>query len=342
MIQASEESIDYLWLTFTSGGCDTQQVVLQRDRKEVVPSYCAACKQRSADFSRDSEGFFNCAVQTQVMLVQEPKSATGPVRDTAGTIEILVRNDLVNKIAPGTDVMCVGVLRTQVEGGGADRRYSLYLDVVDLQWNDDTDEKNFDYSAGDFAIVERMRREGNPLKLLVHSLCPKIVGQEMVKAAVLLGLFSCTPREYAGRRREAHVLLVGDPGLGKSEVLEACATVSPRGIFVSSNSCTSRGLTATMGHDSAHKSSVEAGALVMADQGVSDRTTRPRRQSPTECSPLPGVLRRRAGQDRGEHRRAPGRDGGPDRECVQGRGDQQAAGQDSHPGGSESGGRPLQ
>lgn len=38
-----------------------------------------------------------------------------------------------------------------------------------------------------------------------------------------------------GKRSEIHVLVVGDPGLGKSLLIQSCSNVSPRGIFVCGN-----------------------------------------------------------------------------------------------------------
>eukprot|EP00972_Heterocapsa_arctica_P075109 11082399-Heterocapsa_arctica.AAC.1 len=51
------------------------------------------------------------------------------------------------------------------------------------------------------------------------------------------------------RRGDIHVLLLGDPGLGKSELLRAVAKLSPRGIYVSGNSSSMAGLTASVIRD---------------------------------------------------------------------------------------------
>lgn len=69
---------------------------------------------------------------------------------------------------------------------------------------------------------------------MVHSLCPNIFGYDIVKAGLLLALFGGTKSETF--RAESHFLMVGDPGLGKSQMLQACSNVTPRGeitIFVS-------------------------------------------------------------------------------------------------------------
>jgi DNA helicase MCM8 len=51
----------------------------------------------------------------------------------------------------------------------------------------------------------------------------------MVKAGLLLALLGGSPREPGSGRSDAHVLVVGDPGLGKSQMLHAVANVAPRG-----------------------------------------------------------------------------------------------------------------
>lgn len=67
--------------------------------------------------------------------------------------------------------------------------------------------------------------EGDQLRLLVHSLCPSIFGHELVKAGLLLSLFGGGRKASSSQadmalRGDIHVLLVGDPGLGKSQLLQ--------------------------------------------------------------------------------------------------------------------------
>ena len=63
------------------------------------------------------------------------------------------------------------------------------------------------------------------------------------------------------------MLIVGDPGLGKSQMIRAAAAVHPRGIYVCGTTSTQAGLTVTMVKDpQTGDSALEAGALVLADQ----------------------------------------------------------------------------
>ena len=72
-------------------------------------------------------------------------------------------------------------------------------------------------------------------------------------------------------RSDIHVLVVGDPGLGKSQLLRAAAAVAPRSVFISGNTATTAGLTVAVSREGGGKDgdmAIEAGALILADQGV--------------------------------------------------------------------------
>ena len=101
-------------------------------------------------------------------------------------------------------------------------------------------------------------------------MCPTVFGHNMVKAGLLLGMFGGTVRSdrVVPERAEPHILVVGDPGLGKSQMLTAAANMAPRGIFVSGKTSTAVGLTMTMTREARSDLSLQAGALVLADQGV--------------------------------------------------------------------------
>lgn len=62
-------------------------------------------------------------------------------------------------------------------------------------------------------------------------MCPLICGRECPKAGLILALMGATKTSETDfiNRNECHILIVGDPGLGKSQMLKACADVAPRG-----------------------------------------------------------------------------------------------------------------
>jgi DNA helicase MCM8 len=109
--------------------------------------------------------------------------------------------------------------------------------------------------------------------LIVNSFSPAIFGHEMVKAGILFALFggrrrSKTALDRTAIRSDPHVLVVGDPGLGKSQMLSAAVKVAPRGVYVCGSSGVSTGgLTVTLVRGSGSDFALEAGALVLGDQG---------------------------------------------------------------------------
>lgn len=128
-------------------------------------------------------------------------------------------------------------------------------------------------------VIREVVREKDPFAFLVGSAVPSIYGHELVKAGMLLSLFGGSPKERAGSgencstgtvsiRRDIHCLVVGDPGLGKSQMLKAVSNIAPRGVYVCGNTSTTAGLTVTVVREASGDFALEAGALVLGDRGV--------------------------------------------------------------------------
>ena len=106
----------------------------------------------------------------------------------------------------------------------------------------------FDFTLLDYSTVQEIYALKTELfKVLVASLCPSIYGHEEVKAGLLLSLFggsvkfSANAKNKVPVRGDPHILVVGDPGLGKSQMLTSCASVAPRGVLVTATGVTSAG-----------------------------------------------------------------------------------------------------
>jgi replicative DNA helicase Mcm len=94
-----------------------------------------------------------------------------------------------------------------------------------------------------------------------------------VKEAIALQLFGGIMKEMpdgSHLRGDIHILLIGDPGIAKSQLLRYVVKLSPRAIYTSGQSSTSAGLTATAVKDEFGDGrwTLEAGALVLADMGI--------------------------------------------------------------------------
>ena len=112
-------------------------------------------------------------------------------------------------------------------------------------------------------IVERIR----------DSISPTIYGMEWEKRALALQQFGGVHKELPDGTRirgDIHMLMMGDPGLAKSQLLRSAARIAPRGIMATGKSTSAAGLTAAAVRDEFGEGrwSLEAGTLVLASGGI--------------------------------------------------------------------------
>ena len=108
-------------------------------------------------------------------------------------------------------------------------------------------------------------------KKIICSIAPSIYGYDDIKEAIMYILFGGVPKELPDMkiRGESNILLIGDPGTAKSQLLRYVARIAPRGLYTSGKGTTSAGLTAAVTKDADTGSfQLEAGALVLADKGI--------------------------------------------------------------------------
>ncbi|KAJ3113697.1 DNA replication licensing factor mcm8 [Phlyctochytrium bullatum] len=271
------------------------------DGKHTTPKRCGNMSCRGKIFQPVFWSPDSTAVDWQRLRIQE-KLADDRVDSgrIPRTVDCELLDDLVDSVVPG-DVVCVSgiVQATSVEEGSKHAKsnalYSLYIAVNSMvkasagsSAADDpkeategdgaanTFQKDFvQFNRKDLLGIQMIHGHGKQVfRHLVNSLCPTIFGHEIVKAGLLLSLLGGKNRDAMDKhnlsiRSNAHILIVGDPGLGKSQMLAATAKVAPRGVYVCGNTTTTSGLTVTVCKDSdTGDTALEAGALVLGDRGV--------------------------------------------------------------------------
>ncbi|XP_056172327.1 probable DNA helicase MCM8 isoform X2 [Syzygium oleosum] len=135
---------------------------------------------------------------------------------------------------------------------------------------------SFSFTSRDLEFIVKFHEEysSDIFRQILQSICPSIYGHELVKAGITLALFGGVQKHSMDQnkvpvRGDIHVIIVGDPGLGKSQLLQAAAAVSPRGIYVCGNATTNAGLTVAVVKDAMTSDyAFEAGAMVLADRGL--------------------------------------------------------------------------
>jgi replicative DNA helicase Mcm len=193
-------------------------------------------------------------------------------------LSVMLTEDLAGQVLPGNRVIVNGVLKSFQRGspsrGGVVRNTTFDLLVLgnSVEWKQreydeieitPEEERLFLSFQGDPTIVDK----------IVMSLAPSIKGMEEEKEAIALQLFGGLEKRHPDGvrvRGDIHCLLVGDPGVAKSQLLRYIADVAPRGIYTSGKGATAAGLTAAAVKDdfAGGRWVLEAGMLVLADGGM--------------------------------------------------------------------------
>ncbi|UCG37394.1 MAG: minichromosome maintenance protein MCM [Candidatus Bathyarchaeota archaeon] len=184
----------------------------------------------------------------------------------------LVSRDLVDKARPGDHVRIVGIIRAEAPvfpTAGKLRVFRLHVDANYLDVESKEPETGF-VSPQEEERVKQIAEDPWVHRNVMRSMAPSIYGYEAIKEAIMYLIFGGVPKHLAdiSVRGELNILLVGDPGTAKSQLLQYVSAIAPRGLYTSGRGTTAAGLTAAVLREQRGGMTLEAGALVLADKGV--------------------------------------------------------------------------
>ncbi len=213
-------------------------------------------------------------IDWQKIVVQE-KPEEIPPGQIPRSIEVVLTGDLVDIARPGDRITITGILRVMptasMQKAGSKAVFSFYIEAnyVDVQQKI---LEEIEITREDEEKIREMARDPWIREKIIASIAPSIYGHWNIKEAIALQLFGGVPKilpDGTRIRGDIHVLLVGDPGTAKSQMLQYAARLAPRGIYTSGKGSSAAGLTASVLRDK-HTGEwyLEAGALVLADGGL--------------------------------------------------------------------------
>ncbi len=196
-------------------------------------------------------------------------------------VDVTIKQDLVDNARPGDRIILTGLVRIEQEYFVGARitsgLYRLRIDGNNIEFLGGRGPKTSrktereEVSPEEEKIIKSL--SGNPdiYNRLVDSFAPHIQGHTLIKEAILLLIAGSTQRllqDGTKIRGDINIFLVGDPGTAKSEMLKFCARIAPRGLYTSGRGSTAAGLTAAVVRDKSGIMMLEAGAVVLGDQGL--------------------------------------------------------------------------
>jgi replicative DNA helicase Mcm len=256
---------------FECPNCGNIISVLQLDSNFKEPHRCG-CGRKGNFRLLDKE-----LLDAQSMVLEEsPEMLEGG--DQPKRIGVFLKEDLVSPISerktnPGSRVRIIGTLKEVpvVKHGTRLTSYDLHIDT---NYFETIDEDFFEIKISDKDLekIKEIAGSKNAYERLVSSLAPSIYGYEQVKEALLLQLMGGVQKTRSDgviSRGDIHILLVGDPGAGKSQLLKRVSVIAPKGRYVTGGGVSGAGITAAVVKDDILGGwSLEAGALVLANNGI--------------------------------------------------------------------------
>ena len=197
-------------------------------------------------------------------------------------VNVSMKQDLVDYARPGDRIILTGIVRIEQERVFGVKQsesalYRLRMDGNNIEFIGGRGIKGTrrtereEISPDEQKIIRTLSKNPDIYDRLIASFAPHIRGHELFKEAILLLIVGSTQRALSDGskvRGDINVFLVGDPGTAKSEMLKFCARIAPRGLYTSGRGSTAAGLTAAVVRDASGIFMLEAGAVVLGDQGL--------------------------------------------------------------------------
>ena len=279
VVRASEVKPLAKELVFVCPDEHPTKVIQLKGMDVKMPIVCdnPSCKHRDFELNPEASKF----IDFQILRLQElPEDL--PPGQLPHYIDVTIRQDLVDNSRPGDRIILTGVVRVEQESIAGVQRghsglYRLRIEGNNIEFlsgrGSKTDRKigREEISPEEEKLIKSLSQSSDVYQRLIDSFAPHIKGQSLIKEAILLLIVGSNQRILgAGSkiRGDINVFLVGDPGTAKSEMLKFCARIAPRGLYTSGRGSTAAGLTAAVVRDKTGIMMLEAGAVVLGDQGL--------------------------------------------------------------------------
>ncbi|MHA1718250.1 MAG: minichromosome maintenance protein MCM [Promethearchaeota archaeon] len=272
IIRASDVRPQITQAVFECPLCGNIMQEEQTTRKLSPPRQCSNpnCKNnRNFRVITDESEF----IDYQLITIQESPEELRP-GDIPKTLQAILYRDLVDSVRPGERVKIMGILKSIPKEDRRGRLSTVF--IIQLIANSieglTQEDEEIELTQDDIDQIRALSQEPLIQKKIARSIARTILGQEQLKMAAALSLFGGiqkVKKDGSKLRGDIHVLFLGDPGTGKSQILQSCALISRRSVYTSGKGASAAGLTAAVLRENDNSGmQLEAGALVLASGGT--------------------------------------------------------------------------
>lgn len=214
----------------------------------------------------------------RIVLEESPEDLEGG--EQPKRMGVFLERDLVSPLSekktnPGSKILVNGVVNEtpiiESRTGTKSTRFELFIESNYVEAREES-YGDIIVSPEEEAKIKELSEDKNLFPKLVNSIAPSIYGHDKIKEALVLQLMAGVRKKRsdgAVNRGDIHILLIGDPGSGKSQLLKRISNVAPKARYVSGKGASAAGLTASVVKDEFMKGwSLEAGALPLTNRGI--------------------------------------------------------------------------
>lgn len=250
---------------------------IQDSNSEMKISFCTNC-QSKGPFKMNSEKTLYRNYQ-RVTLQEAP--GTVPAGRLPRHREVILLSDLVDVAKPGEEIEVTGIYKNNYDGNlNAKNGFPVFATIIEA--NSIRRKESSAFMGGNNLVniwteeeereFRKLSRERGLIDKIISSMAPSIYGHKDIKTAIACSLFGGVAKNVNGKlsiRGDINVLLLGDPGTAKSQILKYVEKTASRAVFATGQGASAVGLTASVRKDPITREwTLEGGALVLADKGT--------------------------------------------------------------------------
>jgi len=252
-----------------------QNVDSEKSKDKLIrPQSCPDCNSNGPFMVNENKTLYR---NYQKIVLQESPGSV-PAGRIPRSRDIILIDDLCDSVRPGEEICITGIYKNIFDFGASNilNGFPVFSTIIEanniLKQNDyysgftiNDDEKSF------FSNVLSKSADLEEV-LIKECVAPSIYGHDYIKRALLYSLLGGQEKVHSNKHRvrgDINILILGDPGTGKSQFLKYIEKIAFRSVYSTGKGASAVGLTASVHRDKmSGEWTLEGGALVLADRGT--------------------------------------------------------------------------